>query len=153
MRKILLIGFIVILIFTLFFGGIFLYFINSDFIGDKNPSVMKENTEAFQKTLLTARYFSKTELCEIVLSDSSNIRISVGNNEAYTMIFRKYYISGDTIIIKAENENIYENQELEKYINSNRMLVKDNDILFNTNEDNQFNKSKKMKIEFNNLSF
>ena len=152
MNKILLAGIIIIGIFVLFFGGIYLYFTNIDFIGHKDPKTVKENVEAMKKTLLTARYFSATELCEITLSDSTNIRINVGTNKDYSMIFREYYISGDTIIIKVKNEDKYENQELEKYINSRKMLVKNDEILFQTNTENKFITTKAMKIEFNKLN-
>ncbi|MFV8364406.1 hypothetical protein ACNQGO_13590 [Flavobacterium sp. ZT3P35] len=153
MNKGIVAGIAVIGIFILFFGGIFLYFINIDFIGHKDPKTVKENVEAMEKTLLTARYFSATELCEITLSDSTNIRINVGTNKGYSIIFRKYYISGDTIIVKVANENKYENQELEKYINSKKMLVKNDVILFQTDAKKQFITTKAMKIELNNLDF
>ena len=152
MNKILLAGIIIIGIFTLFFGGIYLYFTNIDFIGHKDPKTIERNVEAMKKTLLTARYFSATEVCEITLSDSKNILINVGTNEGYSIIPREYYISGDTIIIKVENENKYENQELEKYINSRKMLIKNDEILFQTNEKSQFITNKAMKIELNNLN-
>jgi amino acid permease len=153
MNKILVTVILVVGIFILFFGGLFLYFTNIDFVGHKDPKTVKKNVQAINKTLLTARYFTATEVCEITLSDSTNIRINVGTNEAYSMIFRKYNISGDTIIIKVENENKYENQELEKYINSNKMLVKNNEILFQTDDKKQFIPTKTMKIELNNLAF
>ena len=153
MNKGVVAGIVLIGIFILFFGGIFLYFINIDFVGHKNPKTVKENVEAMEKTLLTARYFSATELCEITLSDSTNIRINVGTNEGYSIIFRKYYISGDTIIVIVDNEDKYENQELEKYVNSKKMLVKNDEILFQTDAKKQFITSKAMKIEFNKLDF
>ena len=153
MNKTLVAGIVVIGIFLLFFGGIFLYFINLDFIGEKDAKTVKENVEAMQKTLLKARYFSATELCEITLSDSTNIRMNVGTNKGYSMIFREYYISGDTIIIKDDNEDKYENQEIEKYINSKKMLIKNDEILFQTDSKKQFLTTKVMKIELNNLNF
>jgi hypothetical protein len=153
MNKTLVAGIAVIGIFILFFGGIYLYFINIDFVGHKDPKTVKSNVEAMQKKLLEARYFSATEVCDITLSDSTNIQINVGTNEGYSIIFRKYIISGDTIIIKVDNENKYENEELEKYINSKKMLVKNDEIFFQTNEKKQFITTKAMKIEFSKLDF
>ncbi|MEN2402458.1 hypothetical protein GKZ90_0021895 [Flavobacterium sp. MC2016-06] len=152
MKKIIVAGITIIGLFALFFGVIYLCFINIDFIGHKDPKTVERNVEAMEKILLTARYFNTTEVCEITLSDSTNILINVGTNEGYSIIPRKYYISGDTIIIKVENENKHENQELEKYINSRKMLIKNDEILFQTNEKNQFITNKAMKIELNNLN-
>jgi hypothetical protein len=151
MKKIINAFAILIGIFILFFGGVFLYFMNIDFIGDKDPKTVKENVVAMNKTLLKARYFSATEECQITLADSTNIEITVGTNAGYSIIFRKYYISGDTIVIKENDENKYENQKIEKYITSKKMLIKDDVVLFQLDKDNQFSTSKTMKIELNNL--
>jgi hypothetical protein len=130
MNKILKTAAIVVALFVLFFGGFIFWFMNIDFIGHKDPQTVKRNVEAMNKQLLSARYFSDTEMCEIILTDSSHITINIGNNKEYKILFKEYHISGDTIIINQKDEENYEKEDLDKYINSRKMLVRDNKIFF-----------------------
>ena len=149
-KKIIVAATILIGIFTLFFGTIIFYFMNLDFVGHKDPETVKRNVEARNKELLSARYFSATEVCEITLRDNTNIMLYVGDNGVDHIIFKQYYISGDTIIIKKEpNEIKEERDEMEKYINSGKMLIKNDKVLFHINEDKKFDTLKAMQIQFN----
>jgi len=144
---------ILIGIFILFFEAITIYFMNLDFVGHKNPETVRRNVETSKKELLSARYFSATEVCEITLKDNTNIMLYVGDNGVDHLIFRHYYISGDTIIIKKESNEIEEEtNEIEKYINSGKMLIKNDKVLFHINEDKKFDTLKTMQIQFNMIT-
>ncbi|SNR29422.1 hypothetical protein [Flavobacterium sp. ov086] len=152
MKKTMVAAAILIGIFVLFFGAITIYFMNLDFVGHKDPETVKRNVEARKRELLSARYFSATEVCEITLRDNTNIMLYVGDHGVDHLVFRQYYISGDTIIIKKEpNEVKEERDEMEKYINSGKMLIKNDKVLFHINENKQFDTLKAMQIKFNKI--
>lgn len=143
---------ILIGIFVLFFGSIVVYFMNFDFVGCKDPETVKRNVQAMNRQLLSARYFSANEVCEITLRDNTNIMLYVGDNGVDHIIFRQYYISGDTIIIKKEMDEIEEERdEIEKYIDSGKMLIKNDKVLSHINEKKQFDTLKAMQIKFNKI--
>lgn len=152
LKKIVITAGIVLGIFLLFIGSVIVFFMNLDFVGHKDPKTMKRNVEAMNKQLLSARYFSAGEVCEITLKDSANIMLYIGDNGTDHIIFRRYYISGDTIIIKKEpNEIKEERDEIEKYINSGKMVIKKDKVLSHINEKKQFDTLKAMQIQFNKI--
>ena len=153
MKPFLIAGLAIIGIFILFIGGIFLYFTNLDFVGQKDPETVKQNAARFNKELLRAHFFSKNEICDMTLSDSTNIQLTVGNNKTDYIILRKYTMDGDTIIIKnSTDDNKFETLEIVKMIPSQKMLLDGNRILFDYNlKDKKFNPAKFMEIEMNAL--
>lgn len=116
-----------------------------DFIGHKDPKVVKANLERWDKMLLKAEYRNGTDYCKINLLDSINIEINVGDAAGGIILTEDYKLSGDTIIII---EGI---KYAEKYINSSEMVIQNDRILYLKDSAGNFDTTQTMKVKFNKL--
>lgn len=145
MNKGLKILIIVITIIGGLFGLAYYSFMQIDFIGYKDPEVVKANIERWDKMLLKAEYRNGTDYCEINLLDSSNIEINIGDASGGTILTEDYKLSGDTIII------IGGIKHANKYINSSEMVIQNNRILYLKDSKGNFDTTQTMKVKFNKL--
>ncbi len=150
MKKAITTGLIVIGLFLLLFGGAYLVFVNIDFVGKKDPKTVEANVKREKSKLLSAEFRDGTDYCEINLMNKQTIEISTGNNATGIVIFERYHVSGDTIIIE-KDPNKFADEDLREYINTYKFLIAGNQIFFELNADKQYNKSKAMVIKFNKL--
>jgi len=150
MRRAAIAGITVIGIFLFFFGAFYIFFINIDFVGRKDPKTVKENLKRENNKILSAEYRNGTDYCKIDLLDKANIEINVGNSKTGIILNEKYHISGDTIIIE-KNSNEFINEDFKEYLNTDKFIIADKQILFEVDKNNQYNKSKVMKVKFNEI--
>ncbi|CAD0005588.1 MULTISPECIES: hypothetical protein [Flavobacterium] len=150
MKRAAIVGITVIGIFLLFFGAFYIFFINIDFVGHKDPKTVKENLKRENNKILSAEYRNGTDYCKIDLLDKANIEINVGNSKTGIILNEKYHISGDTIIIE-KNSNEFINEDLKEYMNTDKFIIADKQILFEVDKNNQYNKSKVMEVKFNEI--
>jgi hypothetical protein len=120
-------------------------FMQIDFIGHKDPKVVKANLERWDKMLLEAEYRDGTNYCKINLLDSVNIEINVGDAAGGTIMTKVYKLSGDTIIIMGEIKHT------DKYINSSEMIIQNDKILYLKDNIGYFDTIQTMKVKFNKL--
>ena len=99
MNKNLKILLIVITVIGGLIGLIYYSFMQIDFIGHKDPKIVKSNLERWDKMLLKAEYRNGTDHCKINILDSVNIEINVGDAAGGTIMTEAYKLSGDTITI------------------------------------------------------
>ena len=145
MNKRLKILIIVITIIGGIVGFVYYSFTQIDFIGHKDPEVVKANLERWDKMLLEAEYRNGTDYCNIKILDSINIEINTGNAVGGTIITKDYKLSGDTIII------IDGIKHLENYINSTEMIINHDQIGYLKNINGEFDTTQTMKVKFNKL--
>ncbi|WP_027420344.1 hypothetical protein [Crocinitomix catalasitica] len=126
-------------------GFVYYSFTQIDFIGHKDPEVVKANLERWDKMLLEAEYRNGTDYCNIKILDSINIEINTGNAVGGTIITKDYKLSGDTIII------IDGIKHLENYINSTEMIINHNQVVYLKNINGEFDTIQTMKVKFNKL--
>ena len=127
-------------------GLAFYSFLQLDFIGSKDPKVVKANIERWDKMLLEAEYRNGTDYCKINLLDSVNIEINVGDAVGGVILTEKYYLSDDTIII------IDGIKHADKYINSSKMIIQNDRILYLIDDKGNFDTIQTMKVKFNKLN-
>lgn len=139
---------ILIIVITII-GGLIVFtyysFMQIDFIGQKDPEVVKANLERWDKMLFEAEYRDGTDYCKINLLDSVNIEINVGDAAGGTIMTKDYKLSGDTIII------IDGIKHADKYINSSKMIIQNERILYLKDSNGNFDTSQTMKVKFNKL--
>ncbi|KFF22667.1 hypothetical protein [Chryseobacterium vrystaatense] len=124
-----------------------LYFIYTqiDFIGHKDPKTVAENVKRWNNTLLSAEYRNGTDYFNIDLLDSINIEINTGNNSSGVILDKEYKLSGDTIIIVGGIE------EAAKYIDSDKLLIRKNKLLYKIKSPGNFDTIQTMTIKFNKI--
>jgi hypothetical protein len=120
-------------------------FRNIDFIGHKDPEIVKANLERWDKMLLKAEFRNGTDYCEINLLDSINIEINVGDSAGGTFITENYKLASDTIIILNGIKHV------DKYINSSEMLIQNDRILYLKDSVGNFDSTQTMEVKFNKL--
>ncbi len=144
------IAFLLVLIALIIFGIFYFLFINIDFVGKKDPRTVEENVIRENSKLLSAEFREDGDYCEITLLDKNKIQINAGEKNGKTdlILFEEYHLSGDTIIIDYENNH---DTEIAKYMNTNKLLIDKNEIYFQLDSNNVYNKSKTMKVRFNTI--
>jgi len=150
MKRIITVGITVVGIFLLFIGAFYLFFINIDFVGQKDPKTVKENLKKENNKILSAEYRNGTDYFKIDLLDKTTIEINVGNSKKGLVLNEKYHISGDTIIIEKDS-NKFINDDLKEYSTTNKFIIVANHIVFEVDANNEYNKSKVMDIKFNKI--
>jgi hypothetical protein len=126
-------------------GMAYYSFMQIDFIGHKDPEVVKANLERWNNMLLKAEYRNGTDYCKINILDSVSIEISVGDAAGGTIMTEEYKLSGDTI-------NIIDGiKHADKYINSPEMVIQNDRILYLKDSDGNFDTTQTMKVKFNKL--
>lgn len=128
------------------FLGLFYYsFTQIDFIGSKDPKVVKANVERWDKMLLKAEYRSGTDYFKISLLDSATIEINAGNASRGTILTKQYTLSGDTIILIDGIKNAGE------FLSSSEMLIQNDRVLYFKDSDGNFDTTQALKVKFNRL--
>lgn len=145
MNKVLKILIILIAVICGLIGLAYFSFLQIDFIGQKDPEGVKANLERWDKMLLEAEYRNGTDFCNIKLLDSLNIEINVGDAAGGTIMTEDYKLSGDTIII------IHGIKHADKYINSSKMIIQNDRILYLIDNNGNFDTTQTMKVKFNKL--
>jgi hypothetical protein len=145
MNKSLKILIIVITVIGGLIGLAYYSFMQIDFIGQKDPEVVKANLERWDKMLLEAEYRNGTDYCKINILDSISIEINVGDAAGGTILTEEYKLSGDTITI------IDGIKHVDKYINSSEMVIQNDRILYLKGSDGNFDTTQTMKVKFNKL--
>ena len=138
--------FISILIITGLAALAFWCFLQIDFIGTKDPNVVRIRHSWWDHRLLSAEYRKGINYCEVDILDSANIRIAAGGDKGETIEWLNYTRSGDTIIITEDLKFV------DKYLNSSRMLIRGERILYLKNEDGDFDTTRSLRVRFNDLS-
>ena len=116
-----------------------------DFIGQKDPEVVRSNLERWEKILLEAEYRDGPDYCKIILLDSVNIEINVGDASVWIIVTETYKLVGDTIIIV---DGI---KQVDKYLNSPEMIIQNDRILYLKDSTGNFDVTKTMKVKSNKL--
>jgi len=145
MNKLFKILLVVILTIGGLFGLAYYSFMQIDFIGHKDPEVVKANLERWDKMLLEAEFSDGTNYFKINLLDSVNIEIDAG--DAAKSIFRteRYKISGDTIII------IGGIKHPDKYINASELVIQKDRVLYLKYPNGAFDTVQTLNLKFNKL--
>jgi hypothetical protein len=129
------------------FAMAFYFFLQIDFIGEKDPAIQEANRQRWKNMLLSAEYRNGTDYCVVEVEDSVNMFISAGDKAGGIMLTPKYRVSGDTIIM-AEGTTLHAG----KHLNSDRLLVKGDKLLYLTDRNGNFDSSRVMKVKFNKLN-
>ncbi|MCC6700761.1 MAG: hypothetical protein IT221_04510 [Fluviicola sp.] len=140
-KPILIVG---VLIFGIF-GIAYFAFLQIDFIGQKDPKIVKENLKRWNNTLLSAEYRNGSDFCKVDLLDSVTIEINVGDKTGSTILTEKYKLNHDTIIV------IGGVKHASKYLNSNKFLIQENKLLFKLAPNGLFDTKTTMAIKFNEI--
>ena len=117
-------------------------FTQIDFIGHKDPKSVEENLKRWNNTILSAEYRNGTDYCEVNLLDSLNIEINVGDKSGGSILNEEYRIVEDTIIV------IGGIKHANKYLNSNKFLIKSGKLLFKVDNSGSFDTSTAMTLKF-----
>lgn len=126
-------------------GILYYAFTQIDFIGHKDPKVVADNVKLWNNTLLSAEYRNGTDYCNVNLLDSINIQINTGNNSTGIILEKEYKVSGDTILVRGLVD------DGGKYINSDKLLIRNNKLLYKIDSHGNYDSIKAMTIKFNNL--
>jgi hypothetical protein len=121
-------------------GILYYFFVNTDYIGEKDHKIVEANLKRWNTTLLSAEFKNGTDYCKVDLLDSINIEINVGDKKGGTIINEKYKISHDTIIV------IGGVKHANKYLNSDKFLIQKNKLLFKVNTNGLFDTTIAMTI-------
>lgn len=120
----------------------YFYFTNIDFVGNKNPKIIKENLNRNKNMILEASYRNGTDYCRINLLDSINIEINTGNKFGSVILNETYTSIGDTIIINGAIE------DLKKYSIQNKLLIQKKKILFRLDSLGKYDSTISMNVIF-----
>jgi hypothetical protein len=118
-------------------------FMQIDFIGQKDPKIVEENLKRWKNTLLSAEYRNGTDYCELDLLDSVNIEINVGDKTGGVILNEEYKILNDTIVVIGGITNA------NKYLTSDKFLIKEKKLLFKIDSHGIFDTLTAMNIKFN----
>jgi hypothetical protein len=121
----------------------FMAFMQIDFIGQKDPKIVEENLKRWKNTLLSAEYRNGTDYCELDLLDSVNIEINVGDKTGGVILNEEYKILNDTIVVIGGITNA------NKYLTSDKFLIKEKKLLFKIDSHGIFDTLTAMNIKFN----
>ena len=121
----------------------FMAFMQIDFIGQKDPKIVEENLKRWKNTLLSAEYRNGTDYCELDLLDSVNIEINVGDKSGGVILNEEYKILNDTIVVIGGITNA------NKYLTSDKFLIKEKKLLFKIDSHGIFDTLTAMNIKFN----
>jgi|GEM_PF-4031577 len=107
-----------------------------DFIGNRGGN----------SRFLSAEFQKADNVCNIDLNDSTEIEIQAGTTKTVMWVKKKYFLNGDTIIVKGDIS------ELKQYINTNKLLVRNGKLFFHLTQDQQYDTSYAAKVWWNNIN-
>ena len=141
---------LIILIVALGFVIILYSYIKIDFIGHKDPQVVAENLKRWDNMLLSAEYRRATDYYEVRLLDSVNIELNIGDNAGGVILTEKYKIVGDTILLIMNGYKM-KDKAVNKYLENDKLIIKNDKLLFKVDNKGLFDTTTVMKIIFNKI--
>ena len=136
---------ITILVIAGLIGILYYGLLQIDFIGYKDPKIMEENRQRWDKMLLSAEYRKGADYCEIKILDSTNIEINIGDSAGGIILTEKYNLHGDTIVVLGGIKHA------NKYMNSDRLVIYGNKILYLLDSLGRFDTTQTLNVKFNNI--
>lgn len=121
-----------------------------DFVSQKKPKVIEE-TKQRDRILLSAAYKKDADYCKVDLVDSVNIAISVADSIGEVVLMKTYRITGDTIIILGGISSISKYINPEKFLISEKFLIKGKKIFYLLNRKGEYDSTRTMDIAFNKI--
>jgi hypothetical protein len=131
------------------FGGLYLWFINIDFVG-KTQEQVDASRKFLEARMLRAEYRNGTDHRFIQLTDKVTAEFMAGNSKHDLGVWKTYTYKNDTISFLDSYPDKGIEPELFEFLNAKKFVVKDS-LLFMLDSHNVADTLRPLKIKFNKL--